>query len=59
MQWIVAGALGAIFAAELYYMFKREEKMSIDEQENECACKCNCKNCHKDEHEVVDSKDNE
>ncbi len=61
VQWIVFGTLGAVLAAELYVMFKKGEKISIDEQENECACKCNCKNCHKDEYEVevVDSKDNE
>ncbi len=50
--WLVFGALGATLAAELYFMFKHEEKMSVDEQENECACKYNCGCCHNEEDEI-------
>ena len=49
MGWLVFGTLGAVLAAELYFMFKHGEKMGIDEQENECACKCHCCHCHKEE----------
>ena len=57
--WLVFGALGAALAAELYVIYKKEEKISVDEQENECACKYNCCGCCKEkeeeEIEVVDS----
>ena len=46
---ILFGTLGAILAAELYVIFKQEEKMSVDEQENEYACKCHCCHCKEEE----------
>ena len=39
--FLVFGTLSAVLAAEMYVLLNHEEKTSIDEQENECACKYN------------------
>lgn len=47
--FLVFGTLSAVLVAEMYYLYKKEEKISIDEQENECACKYHCCHCNKEE----------
>lgn len=49
--FLVFGTLCAILGAELYCMYQKEEKIEIDEQENECACKYHCCHCHKENKE--------
>lgn len=51
MAWLVFGTLFAVLAAEMYYIFKKEEEIGIDEQENECACKCHCCHCYEENKE--------
>ena len=52
LGFLVFGTLSAVLVAELYYLYKLEEKdIGIDEQEDECACKCHCCHCHKEENE--------
>ena len=47
--FLVFGTLSAVLVAEMYYLYKKEEKIGIDEQENECACKYHCCHCNKEE----------
>lgn len=51
MGFLVIGTLSAVLAAELYFLFKKEE------EEHKCNCGC----CHRDEDEVkiVDSQGRE
>ena len=51
MGWLVFGTLGAVLVAEMYYLYKQEEKIEMDEQENECACKYHCCHCHEENKE--------
>ncbi len=51
--WLVFGTLGAVLAAELYFMFKKEE-----EQQQEEECKCNCGCCNQEKIDLLDSLQN-
>ena len=50
LGFLVFGTLSAVLAAEMYYLYKKEE-IGIDEQEDECACKYHCCHCHKEEND--------
>ena len=49
MGWLVFGTLGAVLAAELYFMFKHEEEK---QQEEDCKCNCGC--CGEKEAKLID-----
>lgn len=50
--FIVVVTLGAILGAELYFMFKKEEKRIAEEEQAKSekgCCSCGCCKCNKEE----------